>query len=240
GIAAPYLSSNRKLREDITNHGCLLSEYPPYEPATRYTFPIRNRLIAALSVGTVVVEAGAKSGSLITADCALEQGKDVFVVPGSIMSPYFQGSNTLITNGAITVFGGLDVLKTYERDYYYDLDMNQAQALHEQHLAQWLIVDHEAYPSYSLSEEEQSQEKNREIQCKEFPSHKKNPRDAGKDLSEPALRVYNIILDAKTILLADVIGLSQLPPHQVLRELTALEIEGLVEKGPAGQYTLTE
>ncbi len=243
GISAPYLSSNRKLREDIVTHGCLLSEYPPKEPATRFTFPIRNRLIAALSVGTVVVEAGAKSGSLITADCALEQGKDVFVVPGSVLSPGFEGSHTLISNGATAVFGGLDVLKTYERQFYGDLNMEAAGELHAKHLQERLVVENGQLPAYcapAQQKKEENREEKREKKSNSSLSHKKIKPDAGKDLSEPALRVYNIISDAKTILLADIIAGAGLPPHQVLRELTALEVEGLVEKGPAGQYTLTE
>ncbi len=238
GIGDSYLQSNRKLRDDIALHGCLLTEYPPKTPATRYSFPARNRLIAALALGTVVVEAGAKSGSLITADCAMEQGKDVFVVPGSVMSPDFEGSNTLISNGAIPVFGGIDVLMHYEREYYADLNMAGAKALHNQHLKQRLVVEKGEPSAYFTKNEEKIKEERPAKQEESSFSHKKINPDAGKHLSEPALRVYNIILDAKTISLAEIIEGSNLPSHVVLRELTALEIEGLVEKGPAGQYAL--
>lgn len=238
GIGSSYLQSNKKLREDITRNGCLLTEYPPKTPATRYSFPARNRIIAALSLGTVVVEAGAKSGSLITADHAIEQGKDVFVLPGSVMSLDFEGSNTLISNGATPVFSGLDVLMHYEREYYADLNMEGAKALHNQHLKERLAVEKENASAYFTQKQEKTQEESPKKQSESSFFHKKVHLEAGKHLSEPALRVYNTILNAKTILLADIIAQANLPAHQVLRELTALEIEGLVEKGPAGNYTL--
>lgn len=238
GISARYLDANRALRKQIVQTGCLLSEYPPKEPATRFSFPLRNRIIAALSLGTVVIEAGAKSGSLITADCALEQGKDVFALPGSVMSPDFEGSNQLVSQGAIPVFSGMDVLAHYERDYYHDLNMNCARSLHAKHLQQQLVVEKREFPTYVTQNQEETAEELPQSDENSSVSHKNLHPTAGKDLSEQALRVYNIILDAKTTVLAEIIEGSNLPPHVVLRELTTLELEGLVTKGPAGQYTL--
>lgn len=91
--------------------GALLSEYPPGTPVSRGTFPARNRIIAALSAGIVVVEAAEKSGSLITADHALECGREVFAVPGSIFSPASEGTNRLIQKGAKLVRGVGDILE---------------------------------------------------------------------------------------------------------------------------------
>ena len=82
GINYNYLPDNAKLREQICNKGCLISEYSPDAPSRGYNFPVRNRIMSALSLGTVVVEAGSKSGALITAAHANEQGRDVFVIPG--------------------------------------------------------------------------------------------------------------------------------------------------------------
>lgn len=237
GICDPYLSTNRKLRNEIAKHGCLLTEYPPKEPATRYSFPARNRLIAALSVGTVVVEAGEKSGSLITADFAMEQGKDVFVVPGSVMSPGYAGSNALISNGATAVFGGMDVLKVYEREFATDLDMQQALLLHQKQLKERLVVENGQLPDYCVPTKQEKQEETKEMLEESSFSYKKSGNDNRKHLSEQSQQVYNIILNAKTILLAEIIAKINLPPHVVLRELTNLEVEGLVEKGPAGTYT---
>lgn len=113
GIDYPYLMGGASMREAITRHGALVSEYPPGTPPTRYTFPARNRLISGLSLGTVIVEAGEKSGSLITAARAVEQGRDVFAIPGSVMSPRYAGTNRLLHDGAKPVYCALDVLEEY-------------------------------------------------------------------------------------------------------------------------------
>ena len=90
----------------IQNGGLVISEFPPFTPAFKQNFPLRNRIVSGLSLGTVVVEAGEKSGSLITAYSALDQGRVIFAVPGSIFSPQSAGTNELIRKGAIlTTFG---------------------------------------------------------------------------------------------------------------------------------------
>ena len=92
-----YPSTNYRLAEKILiEGGCLLSEYEPNQPATLYTFPRRNRLMAGLAKATLIIEAGAKSGTLITARLATEYNRDVLAVPGSIFSPNSYGSNWLI------------------------------------------------------------------------------------------------------------------------------------------------
>ncbi len=106
-------SSNLRLFDEICQKGLVLSEYTPDTHASEYTFPQRNRLISGLSKGVLVVEAAAKSGSLITADCALEQGRDVFAVPGDIDKPRSQGTNQLIKNGGVPVTCAEDIF-----DYY--------------------------------------------------------------------------------------------------------------------------
>ena len=113
GINYPYLTRNRQLRADIMKRGAVISEYPPDCPPGKYTFPERNRIISGLSRGVVVVEAGTKSGSLITARLAAEQGRDVFAVMGNITSPYSQGTNALIKDGAIPVTDFTDITGYY-------------------------------------------------------------------------------------------------------------------------------
>lgn len=100
GLADVYPSSNRALAENIIEHGgLLLSEYPLDHIPDKYTFPARNRIIAALSLGTVVLEAGKESGALITAELALEYGRDAFAVPGQIFDPHYQGCHQIIARG---------------------------------------------------------------------------------------------------------------------------------------------
>ncbi len=100
GIDVVFPSSNADLYETIGREGLLISEYPPGYPAMKGNFPVRNRLISALSDALVVVEAATRSGSLITAECAIEQGKEVFAVPGNITNAYSMGTNKLIRDGA--------------------------------------------------------------------------------------------------------------------------------------------
>lgn len=122
GFGANYLSVNDELRSSIAQSGALITEYPPYTPAVARNFPIRNRIISGLSHGTVVIEAGLRSGSLITANIALEQGRDVFAVPGDVMSDKFRGVHKLISDGAKPVFSAMDVLEGYAIKYPSALD----------------------------------------------------------------------------------------------------------------------
>lgn len=95
-----YPARNRALAEAIASHGAIVSEYPPGTPAQREHFPMRNRIIAGLSLGTLVVEAAQRSGALITAREAAEAGREVFALPGSIHNPLAKGCHRLIRNGA--------------------------------------------------------------------------------------------------------------------------------------------
>lgn len=117
GIDVVYPQNNRTLYAEVSAYGCLLSEYPPGTAPLRWNFPARNRLISGLSDGVLVVEAGAHSGSLITARLALEQGRDVFAVPGMLDNPTGLGSNSLLQQGAGLVTCGYDVLREYENRY---------------------------------------------------------------------------------------------------------------------------
>lgn len=110
GVDICYPPENRELMERIVENGCILSEYPPGMPAVPGNFPARNRIIAGLSKMVVVVEAGKKSGTLITADMALECGRDVYVVPGNVTSALSYGTNALIKQGCPIITEGKDIL----------------------------------------------------------------------------------------------------------------------------------
>ncbi len=105
-----YPERHRDLAARIAGSGALVSEFPLGQRATPQLFPVRNRLISGLARGVVVVEAGAASGSLITVEYALDQGRDVFAVPGSIYSRMSEGTNQLIRNGAMLVTCAQDIL----------------------------------------------------------------------------------------------------------------------------------
>ncbi len=111
GLDMPYPPENTGLYESLSRSGSVISEFPLGTPPNRENFPKRNRLISGLSLGVLVVEATAKSGSLITANYALEQGKDVFAVPGNIASRTSEGTNSLIKRGARLVQKAEDILE---------------------------------------------------------------------------------------------------------------------------------
>lgn len=111
GIDVDYPKANSSLRERITASGAVISELPLGMPATRERFPQRNRILAGLSLGTVVVEAPCKSGALITARLAGESGRDVFAVPGNITSPVSRGCHELLRDGAVLVETAEDIVE---------------------------------------------------------------------------------------------------------------------------------
>lgn len=117
GADVVYPRKHKALFQETERLGCILSEYAPGSPPLGWHFPRRNRIISGLSCGVVVVEAPERSGSLLTARHALEQGRDVFVVPGNVDMESFRGSNRLLRSGAIAVSSGRDVMEEYDLLY---------------------------------------------------------------------------------------------------------------------------
>ncbi|MFA7572347.1 MAG: DNA-processing protein DprA [Lutispora sp.] len=113
GLNYIYPRSGISLAREIVKHGAIISEYPLGIDAIPQNFPARNRIISGMSKGVVVIEANERSGSLITADFALEQGREVFAVPGNISAPNSKGTNELIKNGAKLVASINDILEEY-------------------------------------------------------------------------------------------------------------------------------
>ncbi len=111
GLANNYPRENEPLRAAIGRQGAVFSEFPMGRPPLPQNFPVRNRLISGLALGTLVVEAGEKSGALITAGHAVEQGREVFAVPGNVDSPISRGANSLIKRGAKLVEEVEDILE---------------------------------------------------------------------------------------------------------------------------------
>ncbi len=114
GVDICYPKSNEKLMKKIIDNGCVMSEYPPGTAPLAMNFPLRNRIISALSDGLIVVEAGYKSGTMITVDYALEQGRTVFTVPGNITSKNSEGTNALLRQGAIPLTDIKDILEEFD------------------------------------------------------------------------------------------------------------------------------
>lgn len=111
GLDIVYPSSGRKLYHRILDRGKIISEHPPGTPPLKHHFPLRNRIISGLSKSILVVEAGNRSGALITAGMALDQGKDVFAIPSNIFSPVSEGVNNLIRDGAYPVTNPQEIIE---------------------------------------------------------------------------------------------------------------------------------
>ncbi|WP_211146973.1 DNA-processing protein DprA [Paenibacillus dokdonensis] len=142
GMDVIYPPENRALFAKIIKDGLIVTEYPPGTKPHPGLFPQRNRIIAGLSLGTLVVEADERSGSLITADAALDAGRDVFAVPGPVTSPKSRGALNLIRQGAKMVCGAADILeeyvswlpKGYENTYNREVQVKKIQSNEEGHL----------------------------------------------------------------------------------------------------------
>ena len=111
GADVCYPASNRNLRDQIAESGLIVSEYEPGTTPLPYRFPMRNRIISGLCAGTVVIEAGLQSGSLITAEYAAEQGRNIYALPGNINSMYSFGANKLIKDGAVPIIVFDDIIE---------------------------------------------------------------------------------------------------------------------------------
>lgn len=128
GLGTDYLMENEPLRRAVSQHGAVVSEFPPFFAASSRTFPVRNRLISGMSRCVVVIEAGERSGSLITARLASEQGRLVYAVPGDVLSSSYLGTNKLIEQGAKPLFTANEIISVYEM-YYPELIVNDGEEI---------------------------------------------------------------------------------------------------------------
>ena len=229
GLSVDYLKENASLRRAIARHGAVVSEYQPSTPASRTTFPIRNRLISGLSLGIVVVEAGIKSGSLITVNRALEQGRDVYAVPGDIVRSSFNGTNHLIQNGVKPVFSAADILCEYE---YLHGDLFNIENVGSD-ISQVEYVD---YRNYKKSQAAPIQVVNEEQQ-KEQPTEAEPviKKELPDGISDEARLVYSAI-GSEPVHVDDIVRKTDLKMNIVLSSLTELELFGCVEPMNGKKY----
>jgi len=135
GVDVVYPCENRALAEQITLHGGIISEFPFGTKPEAVNFPSRNRIISGLSLGTVLVEASFRSGSLITARLALEQGREVFAVPDNINSPWSKGTNRLIKEGAKLIVDPEDIIEELLPQYRKPQKTEAKKILEQQNLS---------------------------------------------------------------------------------------------------------
>ena len=214
GIDYDYLLENKELRNAIALTGALVSEYPPGTSAVSHNFPQRNRIISALSDGVIVVEAPKKSGSMITVDFALKQGKDVFAVMGNVDSPYSAGSNQLIKEGAVPITCWQDVAEFYRGV----IDYNTADEAQTEHKVKTIPSKNKDITAHSEN--------------KPVPVHKNVP-----DLSEDEKKIYLTITDTPVHI--DVIAENTgLPSYVVTRAVSSLELKDLIVNTSGRLYAI--
>lgn len=230
GVDIAYPRSNRKFFADVTENGCLLSEYAPGTGVEKWHFPARNRIISGLSNGVLVVEAPERSGSLITARLALEQGRDVFAVPGNINTPSHAGSNALLQEGAIPVLSGWDVVREYETlypDRVRKCDAKPAQQVLK--VAQTPITP-ESKPTEILPSQKNSIDNGEKSSYIELGKN-------GPALSHEEQAVL-ALLTRQPQDSADLIAKLDMPSGKVLSAITMLTVKGLAYKHPGGRISL--
>lgn len=223
GFGVDYLESNRALREQIAKNGALVTEYPPLTPALARNFPIRNRIISGLCHGTVVIEAGIKSGSLITAGLALEQGRDVFAVPGDVMSEKFTGVHKLISEGAKPVFSAMDVLEGYALKYPKAIDINKI----ETRLGTAEVPDTVNTKPKPKPEKTEPSERLTGLEAAQRLS----------GLSDAAKKVLGVF-GGESVHIDDIMRKTGLDYPSVFRAVTELELAELISSAPGKQYNL--
>lgn len=239
GLDVNYNMDCAPTRQRILEQGgVLMTEYPPGYNAAKYTFPIRNRLLSAISLGVIVGEGGIKSGSLITASRALEQGKDIFAIPGDVMSELSQGPNQLIRDGAKPVTCAYDVLEEYIGLYPHRLNVTGSQmSVAEIARGAHEYIDSAAADSYTYVRT------NLSVLEKKHPSPKRQKTlrkcSLPEEASENARAVYGQLLKGAVNLdeLQAILGLTA---SEVLVAVTELEMEGIIRTDRQRNYQINE
>ena len=234
GVDVVYPACNRGLFADVERRGCLMSEFPPGTEPFKWNFPRRNRIMSGLSNGVLVVEAPERSGALITARQAADQGRDVFVVPGNVDVPTCIGSNALMREGAIPVRNGWDVVSEYLNLYPDKIRRDTS------------FVQPAGYMGAEKMEPKVAQTPKKTIIIAESAedaqkdSIDKQPPQSYYDiqaLSGTQRTIAQLLLEGEQ-LVDDVIANSQMPAGEILSQLTLMEIQGIVVRKPGKRVAL--
>ena len=217
-----YPPSSRYLYEDVAAAGAILSEYPPGMEHRGSHFPVRNRIISGLSVAALVVEAPVRSGALITAHTALEQGRDVFAVPGPIDAPMSAGCIQLLREGAGIAAESGDILLHFESQFPGKLRLRPVEP-----------PEHTGYQA--RAEEAQSREEARTEAAAEVERTLRLSEESG--LTDDQIHILQA-LQGRTMQADELIEMTQIPARRVLSALTLLQLEGHVQEESGKRFTL--
>ena len=210
----------------MTRHGAVISEYPPFTPVTPGTFPQRNRIISGMSQAVVIIEAAEYSGTFSTANHAMNQGRELFVLPGDINSGNFAGSNRLITEGARAVFSGEDVLVACNLMEPLEIAATEKSGVAFEH-----IDEKSAEGKHKVSKKKKTKPKSaQETKTEEIIQEKAENiiKNLPAGISKNAEIVYNIMSDGINEL-DEIKRKTQLEVRHILVALTELEILGFAE-----------
>ena len=234
GLDVVYPPENGKLYKAVQSHGCLISEYAPGTPPYGKNFPKRNRIMSGLALAALVVEAGARSGSLITANLALEQGRDVYAVPGNLEEACCVGSNSLLQDGALLATSGWDVLQNYQARYPSLLRRFEGETVH---------APYQNAPARNEGQRGTQREKSGQIPSNPEKRIDNAPKrnyidlqQVSKRLSEEELTVATLLRDGKKHV-DELIAESALPAARVSSALTMLEVKGYVTRHSGSFFT---
>lgn len=244
GINANYLSENAGMRNAITKRGAVISEYPPDETPRNYYFPARNRIIAALSDGVLIIESGAKSGSLITANLAGEMGKKVYALLGN-NNPQNEGSNERIKDGtAIPVTDFMDILTSFDNLYatsdkvdFDNLSLEDMEAIPVKGMPKLREKKSKEKSRERLSSQDNSNNKSSENKNKIDNSKKEIKHIGNLDLNTTAQSVYDYIGN-EPVHVDKIAADLNIPVFKVLAAITTLEIKGVIQALQGRRYIL--
>lgn len=225
GLDIRYPWESRDLYDDVAAAGVLLSEYPPGSGPERHHFPARNRIMSGLSVAALVVEAPERSGALITAGLALEQGRDVYAVPGPIGAPASVGCNRLIRDGAGLAAEGWDILRDYEARFPEKL-RPAGRAPGWTPLPTRRRSAPEPPPGAAMEPEEAPREEDLRTVSPE-------------GMTDDQIALLRALGPEDPIQVDDLIQATGIPARRVSSALTLLEIDGCVRQHSGKRYTRT-
>lgn len=222
GVDVVYPPENDRLYEDVAASGVLLSEYPPGAEPFGWHFPARNRILSGLCLATLVVEAPEKSGALITAATALEQGRDVFAIPGPLDAEGSVGCNRLIRDGAGLATESWDILREYQSRYPHKLH-----------------PDGEKLPPLPKKSEIFYPERSKKPKVASSGLPIINVRRNAEGLTDDQIKVLRILDDKEPMLTDDIALRANVPVRRILSAVTMLEIDGYTRQEGLRKFVRT-
>ncbi len=240
GLERVYPSENQNLFNEMYSKGLIISELPPFSETSGKYFPVRNRLISGLSNGVLVGEGDIRSGAIITAQHAIEQGRKVFAIPGEIGSSESSGVNRLIQKGAIPVFEAWDVLKEFAYLYPYKLvNVYQAQNVDipEKRSSKKIRViekrkrdaeNKSPKTSEPVSSKSDRLKNGKPLEFQRVDLPEKLPLEVIQGLSELELKIYLYISGLEECIIDSIAGGINENSNEVAVAITTLELAGLI------------